>query len=205
MRHSTSARTLGVVAALIACALIAAPVQAGKAAIGAAMPDVTLTDSLGKAHKLSEYKGKTVVLNFLSKDCPWSRGAEPSVSALAKEFEGKDVVFLGVNSNAGTTAAQMKEYAASAGIPYAILIDPGNVYADAVGATRTPEIYVVDKNGTLAFHGAYDDRKEAEATGATNYTKLAIDAVLAGKAVEKPEVKAWGCAIKRAEKSGGTD
>ncbi len=204
MRHFTSMRSLGVVVALAACALIAAPADAGKAAIGSALPDFTLTDALGKAHKLSDYKGKVVVLNFLSKDCPWSKGAEPSVSALSKEFEGKDVVFLGINSNAGATAAQMKDYSASAGIPYAILIDEGNAYADVVGASRTPEIYVVDKEGKLAFHGAYDDRKEPEAKGATNYTKLAVDAALAGKPVEKAEVNAWGCAIKRA-KNTGTD
>jgi len=204
MLHHTAARTLGIAVALVSCVLVAAPSQAGEVAIGKAMPDFKLTDALGKSHSLSAYKGKTVVLNFLSNECPWSRGAEPSVSALAKEFEGKDVVFLGINSNAGVTAAQMKDYSASAGIPYAVLIDTNNVYADAVGASRTPEIYVIDKDGKLAFHGAYDDRKEPEKTGGTNYTKLAVEAVLAGKPVEKAEVSAWGCGIKRA-KSTGTD
>jgi thiol-disulfide isomerase/thioredoxin len=194
-------------AAILAClALVGGAIHAaqGKVAIGAAMPEFTLKDQNGTTHTLSQHKGQVVVLNFLSKDCPWSRGAEPSVSALAKEYAGKDVVFLGINSNEGVTAEQMKQYAADAGIPYAILIDGGNIYADAVAASRTPEIYVIDKTGKLTFHGAYDDRKEPESNGATNYTKLAIDATLAGKPVEKAEVHAWGCGIKRA-KGAGTD
>jgi thiol-disulfide isomerase/thioredoxin len=201
MRFRTSVCTLGIAAVLAACVALGAQADLHQAKIGEALPDFTLTDANGKTHKLSAYKGKPVVINFLSRDCPWSKGAEPSVSALAKEFEGKDVVFIGVNSNDGATAAQMKDYAASAGIPYAIVIDEGNVYADAVGASRTPEIYVVDKSGTLVYHGAYDDRKEPEGKGATNYTKLAIEAVLAGKPVEKAEVNAWGCGIKRVEKA----
>lgn len=201
MRLRTSVYTLGLAVALAVGTALGAHAEMHKAKIGEALPDFTLTDANGKTHKLSEYKGKPVVINFLSKDCPWSKGAEPSVSALSKEFAGQDVVFLGINSNAGTTAAQMQAYAKDAGIPYAILIDEGNAYADAVGATRTPEIYVLDKDGKLVFHGAYDDRKEPTGTGATNYTRLAIEAVLAGKAVEKAEVNAWGCSIKRVEKA----
>lgn len=200
MRLRTSALTFGFAVALAAFAMLAQAAH-DKPAIGAAFPDFSLTDQNGVKHTLSQHKGQVVVLNFLSKDCPWSKGAEPSVSALSKEYAGKDVVFLGVNSNVGATAENMKAYAASAGIPYAILIDEGNVYADAVAASRTPEIYVIDKEGKLQFHGAYDDRKEPEAKGTTNYTKLAIDSVLAGKPVEKPEVNAWGCGIKRVEKA----
>lgn len=185
------------VALLMGAALVSGDV-AKKAAIGAAMPDFSLTDVQGKAHKLSDYKGKVAVLNFMSKDCPWSKGAEPSVDALSKAYAGKDVVFLGVSANAGSTAAQMKEYAGRVGIPHAVLMDANNAYADTVGASKTPEIYVVGKDGKLAYHGAYDDRKEPDKQGATNYTKLAIDAALAGKPVEKAEVSAWGCGIQRA-------
>jgi len=198
MKIRTFICTFGLAVAL--AMTFGAAAEMHKAKIGEALPDFTLTDANGKTHKLSDYKGKPVVINFLSKDCPWSKGAEPSVIALAKDFAGEDVVFLGINSNAGATAAQMQTYAKDAGIPYAILIDEGNVYADAVGASRTPEIYVLDKDGKLVYHGAYDDRKEPTATGAAYYTKLAIQAVLAGKAVEKAEVNAWGCAIKRADK-----
>ena len=82
------------------------------------MPEFSLTDYTGKAHKLSEYKGKVVVLNFMSKDCPWSRGAAPATAALSKEVAGKDVVVLGIDSNAGASHATDKAYAEQAAIPY---------------------------------------------------------------------------------------
>lgn len=187
--------------ALIACA--GAHAGLGSVAIGSAMPDFELTDYNGETHKLSDYRGKVVVIDFLSKDCPWSRGAAPAIAELANGYEGKEVVFIGINSNEGTTADAMATYADSGAIPYAIVIDEQNRYADTVGATRTPEMYVVDRDGNLAYHGAYDNRKSPEQIGDVNYTKLAIDAVLAGKKVEQAEVSAWGCTIKRAPKSVG--
>jgi peroxiredoxin len=175
----------------------------GRAEIGAAMPNFKLTDYTGKEHQLSDYAGKIVVIDFLSKDCPWSRGAAPSITDLANEYQGKDVVFIGINSNAGTTHEAMAKYAESGSIPYPIAIDEQNKYADTVGATRTPEMYVIDRDGKLAYHGAYDNRKSPEEIGAVNYTKGAIDALLAGKPVAKAEVAAWGCTINRAAKKVG--
>lgn len=186
---------------LLACA--GAYAGLGKVAVGSAMPDFTLTDYNGESHQLSKYAGKVVVIDFLSKDCPWSRGAAPNIAELAKSYQGKDVVFLGINSNEGTTADAMAKYAESGSIPYAIAIDTGNKYADTVGATRTPEMYVIDKSGILVYHGAYDNRKSPEEVGSENYTKNAIDAVLAGKPVAKSEVSAWGCTIKRTSKNAG--
>ena len=188
-------------AALLACADAYAGL--GKVAVGTAMPDFTLTDFNGETHHLSKYAGKVVVIDFLSKDCPWSRGASPSIAKLAREYESKGVVFIGINSNDGTTADAMSKYAESGSIPYAIVIDTENKYADTVGATRTPEMFVIDRTGKLAYHGAYDNRKAPEEVGGENYTKNAIDAVLAGKPVAKTEVSAWGCTIKRVSKNAG--
>ncbi len=187
--------------ALVACA--GAYAGLGSVEVGAAMPDFKLTDYAGKTHQLSDYAGKVVVIDFLSKDCPWSRGAAPAIAELAKSYEGQEVVFIGINSNEGVTADAMSKYAKDGSIPYPIAIDPQNKYADTVGATRTPEIYVIDRAGKLAYHGAYDDRKSPEQVGDENYTKDAIDAVLAGKPVAKAEVSAWGCSIKRAPKNVG--
>lgn len=193
------------VAALAAIGLVVAGANAdlGKAEVGAAMPNFKLTDYTGKTHQLSDYAGKVVVIDFLSKDCPWSRGAAPSIAELAKQYPGGDVVFIGINSNEGATHDAMAAYAKTAGIGYAIVLDEHNAYADIVGATRTPEMFVIDKTGKLAYHGAYDNRKSPEEVGNENYTKNAIDAVLAGKPVAKPEVSAWGCTIKRAAKRAG--
>ena len=73
-----------------------------------------------------------------------------------------------------------------------------NSNIDAAGARVTPEIYVIDKEGKLAYHGAPDDRAGPTSTPTAFYLKDALDALTAGKAVEKPTVKAWGCGIKRA-------
>ena len=189
--------TLGAVALTLA---IGANADLGKAEVGSAMPNFSLTDYTGKTHQLSDYEGKIVVIDFLSKDCPWSRGAAPAIADLARQYDANDVVFIGINSNAGMTHEAMKAYADTTSIPYAITLDEQNTYADVVGATRTPEMFVVDRNGTLAYHGAYDDRKSPEEIGGVNYTKDAIDALLAGKPVAKPEVSAWGCTIKRVAK-----
>lgn len=194
-------RNLFVPAGMFAAAMLivggAALAELGKVAIGNEMPDFTLTDYNGEQHSLSEYRGKVVVLEFMSQHCPWSRGAAPAIAALSKEYPARDVVFLGIDSHKSTTQADNKAYAERAGIPYPILRDEMNVYADAVGATRTPEMYVVDREGRLVYHGAFDNRKSPDQAGDENYVRQALDAVLSGQPIENPEVRAWGCTIQR--------
>ena len=81
-----------------------------------------------------------------------------------------------------------------------ILKDQDNKYADVVGAKTTPEVYVIDKSGKLAYHGAFDDRAQPDKKGTTPYVENAVKAVLDGKAAEPKEVKSWGCGIKRVAK-----
>ena len=166
---------------------------------GAVMPPFILKDCNGKQHSLEQYKGKVVVLEFCSQHCPYSRGADPALSALAKTYADKDVVFLGVDSHAETTPDQIKAYAEAVGKHYPILKDGGSAYADAVGAGQTPEIFVVDKEGKLAYHGAFDNRSGPDGEATEHYTADAVEALLANKKIAKQEVKAWGCTIKRAK------
>jgi len=174
--------------------------SAGKAlAIGAVAPDFTLKDHEGKDHTLSALKGKVVVLDFSSQECPYSRGVDKDgLVELANAYAAKGVVFLGIDSHKSTTPEQIKQYAADNKIPFPILKDVGNKYADAVGATRTPEFFILDKDLKLAYHGAFDDRKDPEKRGATAHVRDALDNLLANQPVKTPEVTAWGCTIKRA-------
>jgi peroxiredoxin len=165
--------------------------------IGAAMPAFSLKDFNGAEHTLAQYQGKTLVLVFCSKECPYSRGVDPDLNALAAKYAGKDVVFLGVDSHKSTSLADIKAYAEETKIPYPILKDEGNRYADAVGAKVTPETFVIDKEGKLAYHGAFDNRTGPEAAPTERYVANAIDAVLAGRSAPVQQVKAWGCSIKR--------
>jgi thiol-disulfide isomerase/thioredoxin len=166
--------------------------------VGAVMPGFTLKDTTGKEYTLDQYKGKIVVLDFCSQHCPWSRGADSHLDELAKKYAGNDVVFLGIDSHFDTPVADIQKYAEDVSKGYPILKDEGNQYADKVGARVTPEIYIVDKAGKLAYHGAVDDRKDPESKGATPYVDNAISAIIAGNKPDPDRAKAWGCTIKRA-------
>ncbi len=164
---------------------------------GQAMPDFKLKDLNGKEHSLADYKGKIVVIEFCSHNCPYFRGADPQLIELAKKYADQGVVVLGIDSNTPNDIESIRKYAEEKGKNYPILKDEGNAYADEVGATRTPEVFVVDKEGKVAYHGAFDDRKNPEKTGETPYVENAVKALIEGKPVETPTAKAWGCTIKR--------
>ena len=191
------------IALLALVAAVAGPLWAAQSKgvpIGGEMPPFSLKDTTGAKHSLDDLKGKVVVLNFTSQECPWSRGADPGINDLAEKYTPQGVVFLGINSHRVTKPNGIAQYAKTNGIAYPILKDDSNRYADKVNARVTPEIFVLDKKGRVAYHGAFDDRKGPGETGAANYVANALDSVLAGKSVAQPEVKAWGCGIKRVEK-----
>jgi len=200
-RHARAA-SVCVLAVLLAAmgGLFAEDIKDKDLKIGSELPDFNLTDYEGKEHTLSRYRGKVVVLNFCSQECPWSRGVDLSLRVVAEEYAKRGVVFLGVDSHRDTPPNAIKEYALKTKLPYPIVKDERNVYADKVAATRSPEFFVLNKEGKLAYHGAYDDRRAPEKNGDANYLTTAIDAVLAGEKVETPEVDAWGCSIKRVPK-----
>ncbi len=191
---------VSLVALLLALVTVAFAAEKKGPAIGEKMPGFTLKDFQGKEHSLSKLKGKIVVLDFSSQGCPWSRGTDITLKDIAKKYAARGIVFLGIDSHKGTSPKEIKEYADKNKIPFPILKDEGNKYADKVGATRTPEFYIVHKDGKLVYHGAYDDRKVPEKAGSVNYVTDALDNLLAGKPVAVSEMKAWGCTIKRVPK-----
>ncbi len=170
--------------------------------VGKAVPDFKLKDYEGKEHTLSSAKGKIAVISFTSQHCPYSKGAEPAFAKLAEEYAGKGVAFFSIDSHKDTSTAEIAKYATEGNdtgkkLPYPILKDEGNAYADALGATRTPEIYIVDKEGKLAYHGAIDNQKKMTDSGYKSFTQAALDELIAGKPVSEPSHKAYGCGIKR--------
>ncbi len=165
--------------------------------IGSILPNFELKDLKGTVHTLKQYAGKIVVLEMCSIECPWSKGADPHLVELSKQYADDGVVFIGIDSHKSTTVEDIKAYAEKNGKSYTILKDVDNKYADAVGAKTTPEVYVVDKVGKLAYHGAFDNRQQDTAKGDKAYVADAIAAVLAGKVPDPSEAKSWGCSIKR--------
>ena len=178
-------------------------------AIGSKVPAFELTDVSGKAHKLNDYAGKTVVLSFTSQRCPVSRAEETDYAKLAETYSGDDVVFLSIDSAANNSIEEIAAYADATWeegdmknetgkkLPYPILKDEGNAYADKMGAKRTPEVYIVDKEGNLAYHGGIDNQKKPDDPAYKNYVAEALDALKAGEAVPEPKTNAYGCGINR--------
>ncbi len=193
---------------LAAILMVTAAVVAGSAplaseipappAIGATIDDFTLPDVGGTDRALASLKGKNgTVLIFMSVQCPVSNGYNERMEKLYQDYKAKGIAVIGINSNVAEDAAAAKAHAAEKGLTFAILKDPGNKIADKLGASKTPEAYFIDGNNKLLYHGRIDNSQNPAAIE-SNDLRNAIDSTLAGKPVEKPEAKAFGCTIKRA-------
>ena len=112
------------------------------------------------------------------------------------DYRARGVNVVGINSNSTEPAAEVKQHAADNGLNFTILKDPGNQIADRYDAQVTPEAYLLDASGKLVYHGRIDNSRYGYVITATEL-RGAIEATLAGKPVEKAEVKAFGCSIKR--------
>jgi len=167
-------------------------------AIGATIEDFTLPDADNKDHSLKSLAGKNgTVLLFIAVQCPVSNAYNERMEKLAQEYKAKGINVIGINSNVAEDAAAVKEHASNKNLTFTILKDAGNKIADKLGATVTPEAYFLDASNKLIYHGRIDNSRNA-AQIETSDLRNALDATLAGKAVEKTEAKAFGCSIKRA-------
>lgn len=167
-------------------------------AIGAIIEDFTLPDVDNKERSLKSLAGKNgTVLLFIAVQCPVSNDYNERMEKLAQEYQAKGIAVIGINSNAAEDAGAVKAHAAENKLSFPILKDPGNKIADRLGATVTPEAYFLDGSNKLVYHGRIDNARNA-AQIESNDLRNAMDAALAGKAVEKAEAKAFGCSIKRA-------
>jgi peroxiredoxin len=199
-------RTLSILLALLfvmAGALVAVGARAegevpAPPAIGAMIEDFTLPDVDGKDHSLKSLAGKNgAVLIFIAVQCPVSNAYNERMEQLAQDYKARGINVIGINSNVAEDAAAVKAHAAEHKFTFTILKDPGNKIADKLGASVTPEAYFLDANNKLLYHGRIDNARNAAQIETTDL-RNALDATLAGKAIEKTEAKAFGCTIKRA-------
>jgi peroxiredoxin len=197
--------------AVIAGAFIAGGAGAvlAQAQPGKPAPEFALKDSAGKTVKLADLKGKTVVLEWTNQDCPYVRKhyGTGNMQALQKEAAAKDVVWLTISSSAPgfqghVTALEAEELTASRkAAPAAFLFDTDGKVGRSYDARTTPHMYVIDKDGVLAYMGAIDDKptaNHADVKTARPYLKEAVEAVLAGSPVKVASTRAYGCSIKYA-------
>ena len=167
-------------------------------AIGATIEDFTLPDVDNKDRSLKSLAGKNgTVLLFIAVQCPVSNAYNERMAKLAEDYKAKGIAVIGINSNVAEDAAAVKAHAAEHSLSFKILKDPGNKIADKLGAAVTPEAYFLDANNKLIYHGRIDNARNADQVQTTDL-RNALDAALAGKAIEKTEAKAFGCTIKRA-------
>ena len=170
-------------------------------------PEFTLTDTNGKAQSLSSFKGKYVVLEWTNPDCPFVKKHYDSgnMQQLQATYTAKDVIWLAINSSAAGKQGNysssewnriMKERKANV---TAILLDPDGKVGKMYGAETTPHMFIVDPQGVLIYQGAIDNKPGtdiADISGATNYVRDTLEAVMAGKPVPRIWTKSYGCSVK---------
>jgi peroxiredoxin len=176
------------------------------AKVGEAAPAFTLKDLDGKAHNLSDFRGKTVVLEWFNPECPFvvkHHKTNKTFAELYENYQSKDVVFLAINSGAagkqGNGVELNKKMKDEWKIQYPILVDEDGKVGRAFGAKTTPHMFVIDKDGKLVYAGAIDNNRDRSKAGDKNYVKNALDAVLAGKPVEESSTQPYGCSVKYAD------
>lgn len=195
----------GLLAAMLA--LLIAPAAHAAPEVGKPAPEFSGTDSNGKTHKLSDFKGKIVVLEWNNPECPYvvKHYDSKNMQGMQAKYAGDDVVWLTINSGAEGKQGHLTGETANAYIAQhgakqtAYLLDPEGTIGKAYEAKTTPHMFVIDKEGKIAYMGAIDsdDSSKQEAIpAATNYVANAIDALKTDKPVEMASSKPYGCGVK---------
>jgi len=181
--------------------------DAASAKVGAPAPVFDVTDTQGHEQRLSDFKGKFVVLEWHNQGCPYvgKHYNSGNMQHLQKDLTGQGVVWLTVISSAPgkqgfvtpeEEATYLHEKQAS---PTAVLLDPDGKLGRLYGAKTTPDMYLIDPQGMLVYSGAIDDRPThdvADVQGAKNYVLAAYQEVKAGKPVSVATTAPYGCSVK---------
>jgi peroxiredoxin len=190
----------------IAAVLVGSFSVLAAAEVGKPAPDFTATDINGKTHKLADYKGKIIVLEAYNLDCPFCRHQfkTGAMQELQAELTAKGVVWFVVNStnpkhpSYRTPEKAQQEWTTQKIKATAWLDDSSGIIGKAYGMKTTPHLFVIAKDGTLAYQGAIDDRAETEGDPRTarNYVRDAVKALQTGEKVAVTQTKSYGCGVK---------
>lgn len=192
----------------------AAVAAVAAAELGKPAPAVVLTDIDGKPHDLAALKGKTVVLEWFNPECPFVKAAhgEGALKDQAKRVQSADVVWLSINSNApgkqGHGVDRNRAGKEQFAMENPILLDESGAVGQSYGAQKTPHMFVIDKDGKLAYRGGVDnapmnvvDDARPRPAGSkpgekVNYIDAALQDLKANKPVRLPDTPAYGCSVK---------
>jgi peroxiredoxin len=180
--------------------------------VGDSAPDFTGAGSNGQTHKLSDYRGKFVVLEWTNNGCPYTQKHYNSgnMQALQKEWTAKGVVWLTILSSAPgeqgyMTAAEENTYIGKVHAdPTAAILDPKGEIGREYSARTTPDMFVIDPSGKLIYAGAIDDHPTSDPEdikASKNYVSEALSEAMAGKPVATSSTRPYGCNVKYASGS----
>jgi peroxiredoxin len=171
--------------------------EADDFAVGAKLENFILPDLSGAVQSFDKLKGKNgAILVWVSAQCPVVKAYNARINQVADELKAKGINLIGINSNATESLDWVASSAMEVGYKFPVLIDKGNVLADKLGASVTPEFYYFDKENVLLYHGALDnDRSGKNVT--INYLRDAFDSALGKQPIKTAKTNAFGCSIKR--------
>ena len=188
-------------------AIAAGTTQAHAAAtVGQAAPDFMATDALGKTHKLSDFKGKHVVLEWTNPGCPFVvKHYGGNMQALQKEFTARGVVWLAITSTEKGSyeyfppTKMMSWVNDKQAKPTALLMDEPGKIGQLYNAKTTPHMYIINPQGVLVYSGAIDSVPSARVDDiktATNYVRQGLNEALSGKSISVASTRSYGCSVK---------
>jgi peroxiredoxin len=158
-------------------------------------PDFELPDLGGKVHTLNEYRGRIVILNFWSCECPHSERADNQIIQSLAKWNG-EVVLLPIAANQNESAQSVEASARDRDLP-TVLLDAERVVADLYEAVTTPHVFVMDADGILRYRGAVDDVTFRNRKATRFFLNEAVEALIDGRLPALTEMPAYGCTIVR--------
>lgn len=207
MTASFARLTRAAAIAAVAFATLAAAPAGADPRVGVTAPDFTARDSNGLSHTLSQYRGKTVILEWTNHECPYvgKHYGTGNMQALQKDTTKDGIVWLSVISSAPGRQGYVEASEANAltekrdAAPSAVLLDPEGAVGRLYGARTTPHMYIVDTSGTLVYKGAIDDipsARHSDVEKARNHVRVALKQMAEGQAIDQSATRPYGCSVK---------
>lgn len=159
------------------------------------VPDFELPDLNGNVHRLSDYRGRIVIVNFWSCECPHSERTDKAVMAMFVQCQD-DVTLLSIASNRNENAEDVNKAAEARRLP-TVLLDADCQVANLFDAQTTPHVFVMDRDGVLRYRGAVDDATFRQRIPTRFFLDEAVESLLEGRLPTLTESPAYGCAIVR--------
>lgn len=179
------------------------PTYSKPVALGAEAPDFrNLPGVDGRRYSLADFKGKqALVIVFSCNHCPYVQAYEDRLNAIARDYGPKGIALIAINANdvknyPDDNFEEMVKRAAARGFVFPYVRDDTQEVASAYGAECTPEVFVVDTNGKVCYHGGIDDNYREPKQVTAPYLRHALEDIVAGRPIAEPQTRAIGCSIK---------